>query len=77
MSEPDDLRSDVAYWQYMAISPRPRLWWHGWTGRAIWMGDDEWRRRTLVLGPLVVALWACRCKECRTLRRTLRDEALA
>jgi len=49
----------------------PTLYWYGWrTLRLFWLGDDEWCRRTLVLGwnitgQIVIPLRECRgCEGC-------------
>lgn len=55
----------IAYWQHMATTPPGRVWrQQGWD----WLPhlrDDERRRRTLVWGRWVLALWHCRCTDCR------------
>lgn len=45
-------------WQHYALTKR-RAWWCGWRGMKPWpwIGSDEYWRYTLVLGPVVVALW--------------------
>lgn len=55
-----------AYWQWLAQYGRKRIWRSGWDRWALALGGDEFRRRTLVVGPFVIALWQCRgCEECR------------
>lgn len=56
----------LAYWEWMAKFGRKRFWWSGWEHWwALAIGDDEFNRRTVVLGPVVVALWQCRCRYCK------------
>lgn len=50
-----DARWDAAYWEYMALHKR-RVWWLGWDWR-IYLGGDEYNRRTIVVGPVCIALW--------------------
>lgn len=48
----------------------PEVWWHGWrTLRPVHMSEDEYNRRTLVIGwnftgQVVIALWECRNPDC-------------
>ena len=65
---------EAIYWRWTALNRR-RVWFHtpGETYNRVsplWVGNDEYHRRTLVIGwgftgQAVVALWRCRCKECR------------
>lgn len=54
------------YRDLLAIQKTWFPWWIGWR---MWpivaLGDDEWMRRTVVVGPLCFPLWRCRCKDCR------------
>ena len=54
---------EMAYWEWLAKYGQKRFWWFGWNWK-IFLGSDEMSRRTLVLGPLVIALWRCRCEMC-------------
>ena len=56
-----DYEWDAYYWHWMALTSK-RLWLTGWNWR-VYLSSDELFRRTLVLGPLVIALW--RTKETR------------
>lgn len=53
--EIEDLEWDAAYWEYMALTAR-RFWFSGWDYR-VYLGGDEFWRRTIVIGPLCIALW--------------------
>lgn len=55
------------YWEHLAKRIPPRIWLLGWPGwrRPVGMASDEVNRRTVWVGPLVVALWRCRCADCR------------
>ena len=45
---------------------RPTLYWYGWrTLRPFWLGDDEWCRRTLVLGWNITGQIVIPLRECR------------
>ena len=67
----DDIRWMCAYWEWLAVTPPSRVWtMGGWS----WMprvGDDEHSRRTLAWGHWVLALWYCRCPDCRSRREHL------
>lgn len=66
----DSMKWELAYWEWMAKN-RKRLWL---TDRwALTLGEDELNRRTLVVGPVVVALWHCRCVDCRADEQVLLD----
>lgn len=68
----DSLSWGESMWRLSAIEKK-RFWVYGpesWRGRLCQFGDDEYQRRTLVLrlpyvGALVVALWRCRCEDCK------------
>lgn len=63
-----------AYWQNLAQNKPPRFWWYGWPrwAKPIFIGGDERLRKTIVIGPLVIALWYCHCEHCNDERaRTL------
>lgn len=60
-----DAEWETAYWQHMATTPPARVWRQGGWSWLPWLGDDERRRRTLVWGRWVIALWHCRCTDCR------------
>lgn len=55
---------DAAYWEYTALT-RKRFWIAKrekyddikWWENLIYIGGDEYWRWTIVIGPLVVALW--------------------
>lgn len=52
---------------------RHHVWfYHDWTGKPVYFGNDEYLRRTLLLGTgfgwaVVFAFWQCRCVECDAL----------
>lgn len=50
-----DAEWDAAYWQWLALN-KSRAWWNGWDWR-IYLGGDEYWRRTVVIGPVCIALW--------------------
>lgn len=57
---------EIAYWRLNSIEKT----WLPWRIRRHWwplayLGDDEYRRRTLVIGPICFPLWRCRCKYCK------------
>ncbi|WP_346007446.1 hypothetical protein [Janibacter terrae] len=54
-AELQDARWSAAYWEYMALRKK-RVWWLGWDWR-IHLGGDEYDRRTIVVGPVCIALW--------------------
>ena len=56
-----DYEWDSHYWHWMALTSK-RFWFNGWDWR-VYLGGDEFFRRTVVIGPLVIALW--RTKETR------------
>lgn len=58
---------EIAYQELLAVGPRPRVWLSrgGLRSWRVGRGDDEYGRRTLVLGPLVIATHRCRCTDCR------------
>ena len=64
---------EAAYWQWTARFGRKRIWRSGWDRWALAIGNDEFGRHTLVVGPFVVALWRCRCEICRADERVLLD----
>lgn len=49
---------DANYWHHAALTKK-RIWWYGTHAMKPypWIGSDEYWRYTLVLGPLVIALW--------------------
>lgn len=53
---------------YQTLLAYDKTWWPWWYGWRLWplvrLGDDEYLRRTLLLGPIVFPLWRCRCKDC-------------
>ena len=61
---------DAEYWKYMALTSR-RLWFNGWDWR-IYLGGDEFFRRTIVVGPACIALW--RTREAREEARSCERE---
>jgi hypothetical protein len=68
--------SASAGWQLSAIEKR-RFWVYprgSWTGR-LGIGGDEYQRRTVYIGRLVIALWRCRCEDCKGDLERLRDLA--
>ena len=65
-----DLQWEADYWHLMALNKR-RVWFYGpgCTGWLPRLGDDEYGRRTLVLGTpitghIVIALWRDHCEVC-------------
>jgi hypothetical protein len=69
----EGLKWDADYQQLLAIDKSWFPWWSGWqVWPLIWLGNDEYFRRTLVVGPLVFPLWRCRCRECRELVAEIR-----
>lgn len=61
-----------SYWQLMALQRKPRFWFtRSFDTWLPFLGDDEYRRRTLVLGTpitghvVIAAPWRCRCRDCR------------
>ena len=55
---------DAEYWHYLALTKR-RVWWlarewRHWAGWRIYLGGDEYGRRTVVVGPVCIALWMTR-----------------
>lgn len=69
----EEVRSAAAY-QLAAIEKR-RLWVYPkgeWSGR-VGIGDDEYQRRTLHFGRFVLALWRCRCSDCKAEIKHLRQ----
>jgi hypothetical protein len=49
---------------------KPQWYWHGWsTLNPVFIGHDEYARRTLMLGwtitgRIIIALWHCGSEEC-------------
>ena len=68
-----DAEWESAYWHHIATTRPARVWRlaNGWEWLP-WLGDDERRRRTLVWGRWVFALWHCRCQDCRNDAERLR-----
>ena len=65
---------ELAYWEWLAkYGRRKRIWRSGFDRWAIkwYTGGDEFGRNTLVVGPWVIALWSCRCEECKAEERAL------
>jgi hypothetical protein len=70
---------EEAYWELTAIT-RTRVWRYRRGNLSTWLpwlGDDEYLRRTLVLGTpltghIVIALWHCCCQECDSHIQALR-----
>ena len=58
----------------------PQWYWHGWkTLVPFYMGEDEYGRRTLMLGwtvtgRVIIALWECRDPECVAFRAEWTDD---
>lgn len=70
----EGMKWEIAYWEHLArFGRRKRIWRSGWDRWALRLGDDEIGRRTLVIGPWVVALWNCRCGDCKFDERMLLD----
>ena len=67
-AERDSAQWGEAYWEWCArFGRRKRVWRSGfdrWTLR-FYRGGDEFGRNTLVVGPWVIALWSCRCADCK------------
>ena len=61
-------------WQVAAID-KPRAWLSPGRRWGVGFGDDEYQRRTFYVGPLVVALWRCRCADCRAELARIRELA--
>jgi hypothetical protein len=64
------------YWEYNArFGRRKRVWRSGWDhwGLKFYRGGDEFSRNTIVIGPLVFALWSCRCGECKAEKKRLEE----
>jgi hypothetical protein len=58
----------AAYWEWGArFGRRKRIWRSGWDhwGLKWFAGGDEYGRHTIVVGPWVIALWSCRCADCK------------
>lgn len=72
MRRPTETEWEIAYWEFLAKN-RKRFWLLDGSLRhwKIFLGSDEVNRRTLVVGPLVVALWQCRCEFCTSELTTL------
>ena len=69
-----DERRERATWELAAIE-RKRVWlssWPRWT-RIVFLGSDEFFRRTLCIGPVVIALWRFRDEDTREYVDQLRD----
>ena len=63
-----DLKWQLAYWEWLAkYGRRKRFWRSGWDrwGLKWFAGGDEFGRHTVVVGPWVIALWSCRCDDCK------------
>lgn len=72
-----EAQRDAASWQLLAIEKR-RVWrYPSWPDvrRVVGLGSDEYQRRTVWVGPLVLALWRCRCEDCRADLARLRADA--
>lgn len=64
----ESLEWQAAYWEWSArFGRRKRIWRSGWDHWALkWFaGGDEYGRHTIVVGPWVIALWSCRCDDCK------------
>lgn len=64
----ESLEWQVAYWEWGArFGRRKRIWRSGWDhwGLKWFAGGDEYGRHTIVVGPWVIALWSCRCTDCK------------
>lgn len=63
--------------QLAAIQKTPWPWFGGWPTlrRFVGLGSDEFQRRTVWVGPLVIPLWQCRCSDCRADLKRLREMA--
>ena len=61
----DDNLWSAEMWELCAIKKSWLPWWTGWQRwPLVWLGGDEFNRRTLVVGPVVFPLWRCRCVDC-------------
>lgn len=72
----DDMKWQLAYWEWLAkFGRRKRIWRSGWDrwGFKWYAGGDEFGRHTVVVGPWVIALWSCRCDDCKADERALLD----
>lgn len=70
----DDMKWQLAYWEWLAkFGRRKRIWLSGWDHWALkwYAGGDEFGRHTVVVGPWVIALWSCRCDDCKADERAL------
>jgi hypothetical protein len=61
---------ETAYWEWEAKYGYKRVWSLPGNWK-IFLGSDETNRRTLVVGPIVIALWHCRCSDCKEDRARL------
>jgi hypothetical protein len=72
----ESLKWELAYWEWCAkYGRRSRIWRSGfdrWAFR-VYLGGDEFGRHTLVIGPWVIALWSCRCADCKAEERALQQ----
>ena len=70
----EHMKWELAYWEWAArYGRRAHIWRSGfdhWAFRA-YRGGDEFGRHTLVIGPWVIALWSCRCADCKAEERAL------
>lgn len=68
----EGLEWEAAYWEWGArFGRRKRVWRSGWDHWSLELSVDEYSRRTLVVGPWVIALWGCRCEDCKAEERDL------
>jgi len=70
----DSMKWEIAYWEWAAkYGRRARIWRSGrnWWALKAYRGGDEFGRHTIVVGPWVVALWSCRCADCKAERIAL------
>ena len=55
----------IDYHELSAIQKNWFPWWIGWRWPLVGIGNDEYFRRTLIVGPICFPLWRCRCEECQ------------